>query len=329
MKRVVPLLIIGALLLLCCACGAEKETVSYPLNVNATPLDSEVFTYYLDEAFHALPSGTQEEKINYAVQLCIHYVAVNSTFAAESLSLTPAEQKETSDDTNTMWNMYGGYYKGIGVSKQTYAKIRLNGRYREKLRQAYFGEGGPQEVPAETLREYLDARYVSFRAVRIPKKTVDVYGNEKERDAAQEEALRQKLSAGLSAINENGTGIESVFATFVSDRNGDREEYSEVVTDGTDHAYSAEFVEAVRAIPAGTAAILDYEDSLYLVYREEIRDDEDIFEAYRDDCLEALTESDLLAKIDEIGKAYSSAVNQPLIAECWNNYTNAVARAGQ
>ena len=199
----------------------------------------------------------------------------------------------------------------------------------EKLREYYFGAGGAEEIPVTALREYLDAHYVSFRTIRIPKKTVDVYGNEQDRDEAQENALREKLTAGLSAINENGTGIESVFATFVSDRNGDREEYSEVVTDGTDHAYSTEFVEAVRAIAVGTAAVLDYDDALYLVYRENIQTDEDVFETYRAQCLEALSESALRAKIDEIGKGYSSTVNQPLAAECWNNYWNAVAKTNQ
>lgn len=328
MKRVIPALL--ALLLLFAACGQEEETgTASPLNVNNTPLDSEIFTYYLDEAVSALPDGTQEEKINYAVQLCIHYVAVNSTFSGAPVELLPAEKKETSDDTNVLWRMYGNYYTSIGVSKQTFTKIQLNKRYIERLRQYYFGEGGAEEVPADTLREYLGTHYVAFRTVIIPKKTVDVYGNEKDRDEAQEQALREKLTAGLTAINENGTGIESVYATFVSDRNGDREQYSEVVTDGTDHAYSAEFADAVRAIDVGKAAVLDYEDALYLVYREDIQADADIFEAYRDECLAALTETDLLAKIDEIGRAYSSTVDQTRIAECWNNYMNAAARAGK
>ena len=328
MKRVIPALLV--LLLLFAACGQVEETeTASPLNVNDTPLDSEIFTYYLDEAFNALPDGTQEEKINYAVQLCIHYVAVNSTFSGAPAELLPAEQKETSDDTNVLWRMYGNYYTSIGISKQTFAKVQLNKRYTEKLREYYFGEGGAEEVPADTLREYLGAHYVAFRTVSIPKKTVDVYGNEKDRNETEEQALREKLTAGLSAINDNGTSIESVYATFVSDRNGDREQYSEVVTDGTDHAYSAEFVDAVRAIDVGKAAVLDYGDALYLVYREDIRADEDIFEAYRGECLAALTETDLLAKIDEIGRAYSSTVDQTRIAECWNSYMNAVAKAGK
>ena len=333
MKRVIPALLLLSLLLsmpLFAACGKEAETaVTYPLYVNNTPLDSELFTYYLDEAVNALPDGTQEEKLNYAIQMCIHYVAVNSTFSGAPVELLPAEKKETSDDTNVLWRMYGNYYTSIGVSKQTFAKVQLNKRYIEKLRQYYFGEGGAEEVPAATLRDYLNAHYVAFRAIIVPKKTVDIYGNEKDRNDAQDRALREKMSAGLSAINNNGTGIESVYATFVADRNGDREQYSEVVTDGTDHAYSEEFVNAVRAIGVGRAAVMDYGDALYLVYREDIQADEDVFETYRDECLATLSENALLAKIDEIGRAYSSTADQTRIAECWNNYRNAVAKAGK
>ena len=325
MKRVIAALFLLAAVLLC-ACGAGEQAASYPLRVNATPLDSEIFTYYLDQAVNALPDGAQEDRINYAAQLCIHYVAVNSTFSGAGLSLSPAERKEMSDETNVRWNLYGGYYEAIGVSRQTFAKLRLSELYLEKLRQFYFGEGGPNEVSEDELRAYLDARYVSFRAIRIPKKVTDVYGNETERDEAQQAALDEKLSAGLRAINENGTGIESVFATFVSDRKGDREEYAEVVTDGTDHAYPAEFTEAVRAVSIGTAAVFDFEDAYYLVYREDIRQDADVFEAYKDKCLAALTENDLRARIDEIGKAYTSVKDPAAVAACWNNYMNASAR---
>ena len=326
MKRVIAAILLLTMALLCACAG--NETASYPLRVNGTPLDNEIFTFYLDKAVNALPEGRQEEQINYAVQLCIHYVAVNSTFAGAGLTLTPAEKKETDDETNVRWNLYESYYQAIGVSRQTFAKLRRSERCQEKLRQAYFGEGGANEVPQAQLREYLAARYVAFRTIRIPKKVLDVYGNETDRDEAQQAALDEKLSAGLRAINENHTGIESVFATFVSDRKGDREEYDEVVTDGTDHAYPTEFVEAVRAVNVNTAAIFDFDEAYYLVYREDISQDEDIFEAYKDKCLTALTESDLLAKIDEIGNAYTSVKDQPAIAECWNRYWNALAKTG-
>ena len=329
MKRVLPAVLLLAAVLFLCSCGAEKTAVSYPLTVNGTPIDSEVFTFFLDKAAAALPDGTQEEQIDYAVQLCIHYVAVNSTFTGEGMSLSPAEKKETAEAVNTQWKLYGAYYAALGVSRQTYARIQRSGRYTEKLRQAYFGEGGPDEVPTQTLREYLAARYVAFRSIRLPKKTRDAYGKETERNAAQQSALQEKLAAGLSAVNDNGTGIESVFATFVSDRNGDREEYAEVVTDGSDHAWSAEFVEAVRGIPEGTAAALDYGDSYYLVYREDILADDEIFEAYKGKCLEALTENDLLAKIEAIGGSYASVKDQPVLAACWNSYRSALARTGQ
>ena len=328
MKRLIALLLIAAIALLC-ACRAQEKAAPSPLTVNGTPLDAELFTYFLDEAVKALPDGSQEERINHAVQQSIYYVAVNSTFQSAGLTLSGAEKKEAGDETHVQWNLYGGYYEAIGVSRQAFAKIQLNGLYLEKLRQAYFGEGGPNEVSQDQLRAYLETRYVSFRAIRIPKKVLDADGNEVDRTAAQETALNEKLTAGLAAVNVNGTGIESVYATFVSDRNGDREEYAEVVTDGTDHAYPTEFVQAVRAIDVNTAAILDFNDSLYLVLHEDILQDEDIFEAYKDECLEGITEQDLRTKVDQIGMAYTSVKNQPAIAECWNSYWNALAKNAQ
>ena len=328
MKRLIALLLIAASALLC-ACGAGKQAAPAPLTVNGTPLDGELFTYFLDEAVNALPDAGQEEQINHAVQQSIYYVAVNSAFKSAGLTLSGAEKMEAGGETHVKWNLFGGYYEAIGVSRQTFARIQLNGLYLEKLRQAYFGEGGPNEVSQEQLRAYLEARYVAFRAIRIPKKILDANGSEVDRDAAQEAALNEKLTAGLAAVNVNGTGIESVYATFASDRKGDREEYAEVVTDGTDHAYPAEFAQTVRAIPVNTAAILDFDDSLYLVFREDILKDKDIFEAYKSECLAGITGQDLRTKVDEIGRAYTSVKNQPAVAECWNRYMNALAKNAQ
>ena len=120
-----------------------------------------------------------------------------------------------------------------------------------------------------------------------------------------------------------------MFATFVADRKGDREEYTEVVTDGTDHAYPAEFADAVRAMPVESAAVFDFGDDYYLVYRDDLRDDEDIFEAYKDECLAGLTDADLRRTIDKIAQSYTSVTDQPVIAACWNNYKNATAKTGQ
>ena len=328
MKRIFAILL-ALTLLLCAACGGEPRRALRPLTVNGTPLDGEIFTYFLDKAVNALPDGTQEEQTNYAVQQCIHYVAVNSAFTGAGLALTAAEKKEADDENNVRWNLYERYYASIGVSRQTYFKLRRSDLYQEKLRQAYFGEGGTDEVPAEQLRAFLETRYVAFRVIRIPKKVLDADGNETDRDAAQQAALDEKIAAGLSAVNVNGTGIESVYATFVSDRKGDREEYAEVVTDGTDHAYPAEFVEAIRAVPVKTAAVFDFNESYYLAYREDITEDEDIFEAYKDKCLAGLTERDLQIKIDRIAGAYASVKDPSAVAECWNAYRNAMAKNAQ
>ena len=78
-----------------------------------------------------------------------------------------------------------------------------------------------------------------------------------------------------------------------------------------------------------TAAILDFNDSLYLVCHEDILQDEDIYEAYKEECLAGITEQDLRTKVDQIGRAYTSVKNQPAIAECWNSYWNALAKNAQ
>ena len=65
------------------------------------------------------------------------------------------------------------------------------------------------------------------------------------------------------------------------------------------------------------------------LYREDIRTDEDVFEAYKDECLAGLTEDALRAQIDAFAGNYASVKDQPALAACWNNYQNARAKAGK
>ena len=177
MKRILSALL-AILILSLCACTREGGE-SYPITVNGTPIDSEIFSYFLDSVWDAPEAlGTREGRTTQATYMCIRYVAVNSTFVSSGLALSDTDKVEISDNANVLWNMFGEYYEKIGVSKQTYVKIKTYEAYIEKLRTAFFDKGGADEISDDVLRGALVESYVAFKYVRTPLKNIDVYGNE-------------------------------------------------------------------------------------------------------------------------------------------------------
>ena len=176
MKRIISILLV-LLILTLSACTSSTE--SYPITVNGTPIDSEIFAYFLDSVWDRPEAqGTRDGRITEATYMCIRYVAVNSTFVTSGLTLTDADRVEISDNANVLWNMFGEYYEKIGVSKQTYVKIKTYEAYIEKLRTAFFDKGGTDEISDAVLRGTLQENFVAFKYVRTPLKNIDVYGNE-------------------------------------------------------------------------------------------------------------------------------------------------------
>ena len=122
MKKTIALLLAFAAVLFAFSACSNGEAPQYPLTVNGTPLEEEIFRYYLDIAFADASLSGKEARVNYATEQCIRYVAVNSAFAVRALALSPAEKAKTAERANALWNAFGAHYKNIGVSKQTFMK---------------------------------------------------------------------------------------------------------------------------------------------------------------------------------------------------------------
>ena len=102
MKKILSLILSAVFILLLASCGAEKK--EYPLSVNGTPIDAEIFTCYLDRALHDPDGGaTRADRITYATNMCIRYVALNSTFKQKGLTLSASDNVKCSNEANSLW----------------------------------------------------------------------------------------------------------------------------------------------------------------------------------------------------------------------------------
>lgn len=299
------------------ACSSEKKE-QYPITVNGTPVDGEIFRYYLDDVWDsAAASGSRDGRITEATYKCIRYVAVNSTFSAYGLSLSDAEKAELSEKANVLWNMFGVYYEKIGVSKETYIKIKTSDAFVEKLRLAFFDKGGTDEISDAVLRGVLQENFAAFRYVRTPLKTTDVYGNEIPLTDKEMNRLVALYNSNLNTVAASYT-VEKAYTEIAAEFPLTEQSYENVVIDSTDHEFTSAFYNTVKEMGDNTAKAFQFGEFVYLVYKINIVNDGLIFSQLRDECLKIISEEPLQSKINVMCNAYQSVRDTSLVREYYD-----------
>ena len=311
MKKILSVILLISILSLCACTSAGTE--SYPVTVNGTPIDSEIFSYFLDSVWDAPEAlGTREGRTTQATYMCIRYVAVNSTFVSSGQALTDADKVEISDNANVLWNMFGEYYEKIGVSKQTYVKIKTYEAYIEKLRTAFFDKGGADEISDDVLRGSLQENYVAFRYVRTPLKNVDVYGNESAFTDEELSRLNTVYNKAASSV-ASSYGIDKAYDIISAEFPLSERTYETRVIDRNDHEFPAIFFDTVKGQTDGTVRIFQYGEDVYLVYKINILTEPLIFADLRTECLRLVSEEPLQSKINIMCNAYQSVRDTALV----------------
>ena len=316
MKRAFAPILIFILLLVCCSCS-DGGGSAYPITVNGTPVDGEVFRYYLNEAWNSPEVSGREGVINLASQLCIRYVAVNSTFEEAGLSLTPGEKAEANSRANILWRSFGEYYKGIGVSKQTYLKINLSEEYKEKLRLSFFDKGGADEIGDDVLRGWLKEYYLAFRLISAPLSSSDVYGNPVPLTDDEREEIEKSYSENAGALNA-GADFDNVCKILAKDVASSQQAMETIVMSSESTDFSEAFRQSVKSVEEGRAGLFEDREFIYLIYRTDILSDKTIFENYRSECLKQASEAPLQSKIDAMCGTYASKRNSRLAGQYYD-----------
>lgn len=304
MKKIISIFLVIIILTLTACTKADGE--NYPITVNGTPIDSEIFSYFLDSVWDTPESaGSRDGRITEATYMCIRYVAVNSTFVSSGLELTDSDKVEISDNANVLWNMFGEYYEKIGVGKQTYIKIKTYEAYIEKLRTAFFDKGGTDEISDAVLRGVLQENYVAFKFVRTPLKNIDVYGNERPLNDGEIANLNTVYNKAASSVAAS-YGIDRAYEQIAKEFPLSERTFETKVIDRNDHEFPAIFFDTVKAQTDGTVRIFQYGEDVYLVYKINILTEAVIFSDLRSECLRIVSEEPLQSKINIMCNAYQS-----------------------
>ncbi len=318
MKRTISALLAILILMLSLSSCTEANTALYPLTVNGTPIDSEIFSYFLDSAWDNTGAGASRDgRITEATHMCIRYVAVNSTFVSSGLTLSDADKVAISDNANVLWNMFGAYYEKIGVSKQTFIKIKTYEAYIEKLRTAFFDTGGTDEISDAVLRGVLVENFAAFRYIRTPLISIDVYGNESpfndEEIAKLNTVYNKAVSSVQASLNIDRAYTDIATAFPLSERT-----YETKVIDRNDHEFSGAVFSTVKEMEDNAVKVFQYGDFVYLIQKINILAEAVIFSDRRTECLKLISEEPLQSKINVMCNSYQSVRDTTVVKNIYD-----------
>lgn len=300
MKKFIAALLPAVLIVLMFSSCSKKTNVS----VNDVPVSAGIYNYYLDTQKKASPDLTEEEIKNAALNDVSMYVAVNSQFTENNLSLTLSDKSDISQNVNNYWHLFSAYYTGISVSKQDLQKIEENKKYKDALMVNYYSVNGKEPIDDEMLKTYFSENYVAFKSITGFLTTVNADGEAVSLSENEKNHLILSFSQYAGAIND-GANIDEVGAALENiNINSDT-----VVINRNDTAYPSGFFDKVFALATGKAGSFAIEDYVFVVQRDSLTDNDlNLFSTYRTSCLKSLKGAEFDKILNETCKAYSAMV---------------------
>lgn len=318
MKKLLSLLIVLSITLCCLtSCNfSGKETV---IEINETTLiDTEIFSYFLNELYYEYDGISDAECIDRATSECLEYVAVNTHFAKNGGKLSAKEKADVSNETNALWRIYGDYYQEIGVSKETFFKIRQYDCIKENIRMSLYDKDGTMPLNEEYIRQYFTANYVGIKyfyeelyKVLTPEQYNALTDYEKGVYDSQKKAAEDRyryISEIANYVNSSVYTMDEAFMAVTGEVSADIS-VSAAVVSKTGSSFSEEFVKAVFNQAVGSAFIITNSDKshVYFIERVDLLDNKyGFYEEYRVECLKNVSESFFINEINSWITSYKA-----------------------
>ena len=318
MKKLLSLLIVLSITL-CCLTSCNLSGKKTVIEINETTLiDTEIFSYFLNELYYEYDGISDAECIDRATSECLEYVAVNTHFAKNGGTLSAKEKADVSNETNALWRIYGDYYQEIGVSKETFFKIRQYDCIKENIRLALYDKDGTMPLNEEYIKQYFTANYVGIKyfyeelyKVLTPAQYNALTDYEKGVYNSQKKSAEDRyryISEIANYVNSSVYTMDEAFMAVTGEVSADIS-VSAAVVSKTGSSFSEEFVKAVFNQAVGSAFIITNSDKshVYFIERVDLLDDKyGFYEEYRAECLKKVSESFLINEINSWITSYKA-----------------------
>lgn len=222
-KKLSAVAVTSAMVLSLASCG---QNTKWGAKIDDTELRAGIYIYYQSDAFsrahdYMIDSDTDVMAITIegkptedwvyeqTVLSMREYGAIENKFNELGLSFENNEEDIAKANVEQWWEYIGDYYESIGVSKESYLDIVINGEKKAAIFDYYYGEGGEMEVSEDDIKAYLNENFARIKYIEMPLK--DGEGN----------LLKSEGKAEIKAMAEeyiermkNGEAFEDISAEY-------------------------------------------------------------------------------------------------------------------
>ena len=278
-----------------------------PVSADDKLISAGVYAYYLSETKDAGETA----------EICKISAATEKLMKTEGITLSANYKRIIADETDSKWSLFSAYYDSIGVSKQDITQA-LTAEYNKKeLLDYYYGENGKTPVSSEKIKSQLDKTYVGFKAIEASYMKVSDMGESVSLSDGEKKSLKNRFESMAKSINSGAISINDANEAY-------NESIGIIVTQNPETAlvkqgdvlYGDNFYQEVSKLKKGEAAVIESGNSIYLLQRQVITNDDDGFVfIYRSEMLESLKMKEIEKKISEIAEGIEVKVNSRLCKE--------------
>lgn len=292
LKRSLPIALAFIIMCSFVCCGKDKSTVK----INEYEVPAGVYNYYYNE------SKDKDNPEESAIEKCKEYIAVDILTKKAGTSLSTGRKNEAAEKTEKLWGMFASYYNSIGVTKQDIGKIQSCEMNKIQLLHYYYGKGSKNEISVSQLKKEFDKAYVGFKAIEAELSKTDDMGDTVQLSAKEKSTLKKEMEAIAKRIN-SGSDADEENVTY-NEKRGliVTQELSLNIIKKDDPLYSEDFFKGVSELSYGKAAVIECGNSIYMVQRQRIDNDDETFSLYADDVLESMKMNKIQALIEKTAK---------------------------
>lgn len=348
-KKITAAALAAAAALSFTACG--KDT-TWGAEIDGLTLRAGMLIYFQSEALSEAQAFMQEGDENVlditienqpardwinakAVEKMQEYAAVESKYSELGLSFEDKEEERVSIVVDQWWEYIGTYYEELGVSKQSYLDVGLNGEKRAAVFDYYYGEGGERAVAEEEIISYLNENYARIKYIEMPLKDGEEnllksegkaeimkmakgYIDRLSASSATFEEIAEEYNdyyASLSASAEEN-GEENIDDDTDEETGGEEADYGTVISKESSFP-SAKAVEEAFKLSGGAGGtsytVVEEDEVYYLVAKLDLFADPDYLENNRSSVLHSLKDEEFEETISGWTSSQSVNVNQDAV----------------
>lgn len=284
-RKIIALLLAVCIpFLFCASCSRAEKSV---MSISGAEIDREIFAYYFDrvlsepEAFGLSAEPDPADAVEEAKKLCTRFTAVNTLFSQLGSGFTSAQKLDISNEVNTRWTAFGAHYEKIGVSRSAVSRLCTAEVAEDAICSRLYEQSVGNADPEAGLREYFAQSYVVFSTVCAYFTTTDTVGSEIPMTQAQRDDLigvfrtRAAAVTDPEAMDSAGEALGSAASSAILLKKGQT-------------GYPDGFFDSILALKDNTAAVLPYDDCVFLVWKYSTAEREEEYAACRSQLIKEL-----------------------------------------